>query len=404
MENSPEIKLKIRFIMLIAKALHRYGASADRIETALTVISEKLAIEGSYFSLPTSIMGNFKISDDDEFTRMERLDPGKINLEKLYYADKTVDDVIDEKISIKDGIHRLKFIIDKNPLHSDFATIIALIILASNISLLLGGNIFDSLLSGFLGLLIGTFNSEVKIERFDTISEAIMAFMVSFVALSFSSFYPGLHPNIVILATLIYFVPGLSLTMAIGEISSQNLTAGTARLVGALVILMKLAFGTYLGSILAQYFFMPAMSEIETIHPLVKFICLLFISFSFVISFQARWNESIWIIIAGLSTYYINTITAAHLGVTAAALIAGTYIGAGSNLYARVLNRPSMIASLPAIILLVPGSIGFKGIEFLFSQNVLEGISTLFNTLTIGLALVAGTYFGNLIIRPKRSL
>lgn len=404
MENSAEIKLKIRFIMLIAKALHRYGASADRIENALTIISQKLNINANYFSLPTSIMGNFKISEDDEFTRMERLDPGKINLEKLYFADKTVDDVIDEKISVKDGIARVKFIIDKAPLHSDFASIVAIIILASNVSLILGGNIFDSLLSAFIGLLIGIINSEVKIERIDTISEAIIAFITAFIAMSFSVFYPGLHPNIVILASLIYFVPGLSLTMAIGEISSQNLTAGTARLVGALVILFKLAFGTYLGSILSQYFFMPEMSEIETIHPLVKFISLLFISFSFVINFQARWQETFWIMLAGISTYYINSLIASQLGLTASALIAGTYIGAGSNLYARVLNRPSMIVSLPAIILLVPGSIGFKGIEFLFSQNALEGVNTLFNTLTIGLALVAGTYFGSIIIRPKRSL
>lgn len=404
MENTPEIKQKIRFIMLIAKALHRYGASADRIENALQIISEKLKIQASYFSLPTSIMGNFKISEDDEFTRMERLDPGKINLEKLYFADQTVDDVIDEKISIRDGIQRLQFIIDKNPLHSDFATIISLIILASNVSLILGGNVFDSFLAGFLGLVLGIFNSEVKIERFDTISEAIMAFMVSFTSFSFSSFYSGMHPNIIILATLIYFVPGLSLTMAIGEISSQNLTAGTARLVGAMVILLKLAFGTYLGSIMANYFFIPQTTDFETIHWLVKFTALILISFSFVISFQARWQETIWIIIAGMSTYYINVNVTAHLGQTAAALITGSYIGAGSNLYARVLNRPSMIVSLPAIILLVPGSIGFKGLEFLFSQNTVDGINTLFNTLTIGLALVAGTYFGNLIIRPKRSL
>lgn len=404
MDNTPAIKQKIRFIMLIAKALHRYGASADRIENALQVISEKLKIEASYFSLPTSIMGNFKVSDDDEFTRMERLDPGKINLEKLYYADKTVDDVIDEKISVADGIQRLQFIIDKKPLHSDFSTIISLIILASNISLVLGGNLFDSLLAGFLGLVLGIFNSEVKIERFDTISEALMAFTVAFTSFSFSSFYSGMHPNIIILSTLIYFVPGLSLTMAIGEISSQNLTAGTARLMGALVILLKLAFGTYLGSILAHYFFIPQGADFETTHELVKFMALLFISFSFVISFQARWQETIWIILAGTTTFYINSYVISQLGQTAATLITGTYIGAGSNLYARALNRPSMIVSLPAIILLVPGSIGFKGLEFLFSQNTVDGINTLFNTITIGLALVAGTYFGNLIIRPKRSL
>ena len=59
MQNSPE-KLKIKFIMLMARALHRYGASADRIETALYVISEKLKVQADYFSLPTSIMASFK--------------------------------------------------------------------------------------------------------------------------------------------------------------------------------------------------------------------------------------------------------------------------------------------------------------------------------------------------------
>jgi uncharacterized membrane protein YjjB (DUF3815 family) len=63
-----------------------------------------------------------------------------------------------------------------------------------------------------------------------------------------------------------------------------------------------------------------------------------------------------------------------------------------------------MIFSLPAIILLVPGSIGFKGLEFLFSHNTIEGINTLFNTFIIGIALVAGNYFGNILIKPKRNL
>jgi len=396
-------KLKIRFIMLMAKCLHRYGASADRIENALFSISDKLKLNASYFSLPTSIMASFKV-EDDEFTRMERLDPGKINLEKLYYSDMTVDDVIDEKVTLQEGINRLQFIIDKNPLHSDFSTVLSLMILASNVSLILGGNIFDALACAILGMIAGLFSAQVKIERFDTISEAIIAFIVAFIAFLLSSTQYDFHPNIIILATLIYYVPGLSLTMAIGEISSQNLTAGTARLMGALVILLKIAFGAYIGSVLAQNIATAHIPEVVVIHPIIKMISLVFISFSFVINFQSRWEETPWIILAALSTYWFNSFLIANLGTTAAALISGAYIGAGANLYARLLKRPSMIVSLPAIILLVPGSVGFKGLEFLFSQNTLSGINTLFNTLILGLALVAGTYFGNLIVRPKRSL
>lgn len=403
MNKSADIKLKIKFIMLIAKALHRYGASADRVETALMVLSEKLNVRADYFALPTSIMASFRM-EDDEFTRMLRLDPGKINLEKLYYSDKTVDDVIDEKLALKDGISRIQFIIDKEPIHSDFLSVLGMTLLAFNAALLLGGSFYDALLSGAMGFISGIFTAQIKIERIDTIMEALTAFFIAFSATLFAGVYQVLHPSIIILSSLLYFFPGLSLTMAIGELSSQNLTAGSARFMGAIVILLKIAFGTYMGTLWANALVVPFEAPLIPLSMLIKTIALILVSLSFVINYQARWQETPWILLAGISTYFLNRYLGAHFGNTAAAILAGTYIGAGSNIYARVLQRPSMIVSLPAIILLVPGALGYKSLEFLFSQNTLDGINSLFNTLTIGLALVAGTYFGSLIVKPKRSL
>jgi uncharacterized membrane protein YjjP (DUF1212 family) len=403
MNRSADIKLKIKFIMLIAKALHRYGASADRVETALMVLSEKLNVRADYFALPTSIMGSFRM-EDDEFTRMLRLDPGKINLEKLYYSDKTVDDVIDEKLTLKDGINRIEFIIDKEPIHSDLLSVLGMTLLAFNAAILLGGSFYDAIFSGVMGIISGIFTAQIKIERIDTIMEALTAFFIAFSATVFAGVYQVLHPSIIILSSLLYFVPGLSLTMAIGEVASQNLTAGSARFMGAIVILLKIAFGTYMGSLVASSFVTPFEAPLMSESMVFKTIALVLVSFSFVINFQARWQETPWIILAGITTYFLNRYLGAHFGQTAAAILAGTYIGAGSNLYARLLQRPSMIVSLPAIILLVPGALGYKSLEFLFSQNAIDGINSLFNTLTIGLALVAGTYFGSLIVKPKRSL
>ena len=244
----------------------------------------------------------------------------------------------------------------------------------------------------------------MKIERIDTISDALIAFLVGFVSIVFASKFTTIQPNIVILASLIYYVPGLSLTMAIGEVSSQNLTAGTARFMGAIVILLKLGFGAYLGSIVAQFYFTPHNEVVAALSEISKNISLTFVCFSLVVCFQARWQETLWIIIAGVSTFWVNKIAGLYLGSIAAALIAGSYIGAGSNLFARILNRPSMIVSLPAIILLVPGSVGFKALEFLFGQDAISGINTLFTTFNLGIALVAGTYFGSILIKPKRTI
>lgn len=398
---------KTQFIISLAKALHRYGASADRIEKALFLVSQKLEIEANYFSFPTGIFSNFKLPEDDEYTSMERLDPGKINLEKLYLTDKTVDMVLDGEITLKEGTQRLKEIISKKEIFSDLYVNIALFFLAAGVTIILKGSLTDALCAGLLGLFSGLFTSSVKTERIDTIIETLMAFVVSFVAFTLPALgVEKANPTVIILATLIYFLPGLNITTAIHEISSQNLTSGTARLTGALVILLKISFGSYIGAEVAQSIF-PAQitpSITAALDPLWIIPTLLVVPLSFVVLFQARKEDAFWILLAGVASYLSSQFFALHLGSVAGAFASGVFIGSGSNLFARLLQRPSMIVLMPAIILLVPGSVGYRGLNFLFTQNTIDGINTLFHTASIGIALVAGAYFGNVLIKPKRTL
>lgn len=405
MNHNASIKEKVEFIMLMANALHRYGASADRIEKALYLVSDKLKVEANYFSLPTGIFANFKLPDQDEFTSMERLDPGKINLEKLYLADQTVDFVIDGKVSVREGSKILQDIFAKKTLFSDSMVNISLFFLAFGVAIFLKGNIYDALAAGVCGLFSGFFTSTVKVESVDSIADALIAFGASFFAFTCMQFGLNVNPSIVILASLIYFIPGLSLTLAIHEISSQNLTSGTARLNGALIILMKISFGSYMGAEVAQGLFPAVLTAPEApVSSIWQWPALVLVALSFVVSFQARLRDAFWIVVAGLLSFSASKILSAQFGVVAGAVGCGILIGAGSNLFARVLQRPAMIVLMPAIILLVPGSIGYKGLNFLFTQNAIEGINTLFNSISIGVGLVAGAYFGNILIKPKRTL
>lgn len=398
-------KEKVKFIMLLAGALHRYGASADRIEKALFLVSEKLGVEGNYFSIPTGIFANFKMPGEDEFTSMERLEPGKINLEKLYLSDHTVDLVLEGKLTINEGSERLKEIFDMRPRFSELAVNISLFFLAFGVAIFLKGNIYDALCAGALGLVSGLFTSTVKVERIDTISDAALAFLVSFGAFMCQGQGLPVTPSIIILASLIYFIPGLSLTLAIHEISSQNLTSGTARLTGALIILLKISFGSFIGAEVAKAFFKTdQINTLAAVPEIWVWPSLVVVALTFVVSFQARSKDALWIVLAGLLSFSASKFFSAQFGPIAGAVGSGLVIGAGSNLFARALQRPAMIVLMPAIILLVPGSIGYKGLNFLFTQNAIEGINTLFNSITIGVGLVAGAYFGNIFVKPKRTL
>jgi len=83
---------------------------------------------------------------------------------------------------------------------------------------------------------------------------------------------------------------------------------------------------------------------------------------------------------------------------------AGMVVTAAGNLYGRYFNRPSALIRVPGIILLVPGSLGFRSFNFVLERDVMLSLDTAFAVITALIALVAGILFGNLLVSPRRNL
>jgi uncharacterized membrane protein YjjB (DUF3815 family) len=58
---------------------------------------------------------------------------------------------------------------------------------------------------------------------------------------------------------------------------------------------------------------------------------------------------------------------------------------------------------VPGILLLVPGSIGYRSLNALMEREVVSGIETAFSMLVIAVSLVAGLLMSN-AVTPRRSL
>src|SRR4029079_14281814 len=50
---------RIEFLLRLGRALHTYGSGAHRLEDVLAHVTEKLGLEGQFFSTPTSIFAAF---------------------------------------------------------------------------------------------------------------------------------------------------------------------------------------------------------------------------------------------------------------------------------------------------------------------------------------------------------
>jgi len=85
-------------------------------------------------------------------------------------------------------------------------------------------------------------------------------------------------------------------------------------------------------------------------------------------------------------------------------LVGAFALGVLANVYARWLDRPAMVVSVPAMLLLVPGGMGFRGMASLLDRDTLTGVDTLFAMLLVAMAIAAGLLVATALVSPQRSL
>jgi uncharacterized membrane protein YjjB (DUF3815 family) len=246
--------------------------------------------------------------------------------------------------------------------------------------------------------------------RWGDAHEAVSAFLATLIATLVGSFVAPLSLQNVIIAALIVLMPGLTLTTAVSELTSRQLVSGTARFAGALTVLLKLTFGAVAATQIVNLFgWQPMPNAGDALPEWVPWITLLAGSFSFAVLFKAARRDVLLVMASVWLGYAVTRLANLLPGVAENALpggvfFAGMVVTATGNLYGRVFNRPSALIRVPGIILLVPGSLGFRSFNFVFERDVMLGLDTAFAVLTALIALVAGILFGNLLMPPRRNL
>jgi uncharacterized membrane protein YjjB (DUF3815 family) len=69
--------------------------------------------------------------------------------------------------------------------------------------------------------------------------------------------------------------------------------------------------------------------------------------------------------------------------------------------FARVRRQPPALTLVPAIVLLVPGSIGFSSLSSMLNQQVVPGVESAFRTVLISVALATGLLIADIVIPPR---
>ena len=137
----------------------------------------------------------------------------------------------------------------------------------------------------------------------------------------------------------------------------------------------------------------------------VEWVGLVVAGYAFAVAFRASRRDYLLVMASAALGYLISRIGGQLWGDVAGVFLGAFLMTVLGNLYARWKNRPGALVRLPGIILLVPGSVSFRGLITLMQQQDLSaGQAALMAVVNILMALIAGLMFGNLLAPARRNL
>lgn len=405
------LKTRIAFVVDLARRLHEYGTAAPRLEDVINLVSARLGLACNVLSTPTSIVMSFSDPAHEdglaEVTQVVRLPPGEVNLKRLCQVDEIADQVIDGKLDLAAGRRRLReFGPSRHPIAHRLWLVASYGISAGSIAAILHTGWAGVAAAALIGVLIGCIYLLSKGRpNIAAASEALAALLATLIATLIAVHVTPIALRSVVIASLIVLMPGLTLTTAVRELSSQHLISGTARMMGAMATLLKLAFGTAAAAQLCLLLGWIPPADAEAAVPLwTEWLAVFAAALAFAVLFRSP-RRYVPVVVAAVVLGYVCTwLGGAYVSPAFGVFTGSLVIGAASNLFARITQRPGALVREPGIILLVPGSVGFRTLSFVFERDVLLGIDTAITLVTLLLSIVAGLLFGDLLIPPRRKL
>jgi len=379
------------FLRALAEALHISGMPAHDLERQLNAIGQRLGVRVDCFAVLTMITLNIVADDGSQRLEMIRLPVYDYNMTRLIALEKLSGE-LSSLDQLADCARQLKEIMAAPPLWRGWPYVLLGALLSASVAVLLRGGWREVLCGGLVGwLFVGTQQWLARNPRLGPAAPVILCALAALAAQILSLVFPGLAVFLTAVAGVVLLLPGFTLTIAMSELATQNLLAGSGRLVGACMLLFMMGAGLAIGNEIGQQLLPTARAGITGALP----------------------DWLIWPAIAAMGIALLGLLQvplrAAHVLVGGCLVAWGAYAGVGAalgnivgafagalavatagHLYHRLSGQPDILVKIPGLIVLVPGSMGFRGLHALMEQESIVGIGLLTEMLLTGAVLAVG--------------
>ncbi|KAF9387346.1 hypothetical protein CPC16_007096 [Podila verticillata] len=389
------------FLITIAKALILYGAPTHRIEETCALLARKMEVDASFALLPGLMTISF--SDPETHTsdtRHLRCTQGM----DMYKLSKVYTIALD--VLHGGGIERANKELEKVTVEKGYypvwVTVLAWTTSAAFVApLAFHGSWLDTALAGLCGLIVGLLGVvAAKLPVYGNVFEVTSSIVVGFIGKAFAE---RVCFSAVTLAGVVILLPGLLLTQSIMELASRNIVSGAVRMFYALMYAFFLGFGLSLGSELWD--FVSGTNYVATpqdcmrgLNPWWFFLIFPAVSTSINIVFNAHPSQWIGMTLVSSVGFTVSYFMTAGPQVTAS--IAAFAVGIAGQMYGRLTGKLSYVPLLSGVLLLVPGSVGVRGVLALIGSDPSQGFNFALVMVNTSVAITLGVFCSALVWYP----
>jgi uncharacterized membrane protein YjjP (DUF1212 family) len=328
-------------------------------------------------------------------------------LDKLARLGELLNEIKEGSLSISDAYDRIDQIDQVPPPWGKFASLLGYVFTGLGLAPLLGAGWTDTFVATVFSILV--YGMVLLSARMGAITTSWMplstALITGFLATLVKYWVPDLNLVLVILSAVAIILPGYSISLGVGELVAQHVLSGVSNLMSGLITLIKQIAGAIIGISIASLFVTTAATEPET--PVNQMWVMLLFPLLLVglgLAFQVSRRDFPWsVLLSGIA--FLGVLGGTSLMDSNLGNLLGTIIAVVlANLWSRKTGRPTSIVLIPAIVMLVSGTIGFRGLAAMAEGELLLGVQQFLQMFIVAITILAGILIGFTIVRPEPNL
>jgi uncharacterized membrane protein YjjP (DUF1212 family) len=407
MPDDAALELLLRF----AAVGHEAGYATADLEDRALRLGESLGLHDVQISVTPTVVTISTGPLTDQRTHTLRVRPASVDLGVITKLDDVITGVLDRKTTAAEALAALGA---AKPIRRPWPVLVAAYSLAgAAVTPVLGGGWRETVAAAIVGLAIGGIAVLTsRSRRMEPIAAPLAAIAASFGAALLAEAGFEATPDVVTLAALVVFLPGMVLTVGIRELSTEQLASGVANIANALIQLVGLAFGVEIGrSVAADWFGPQAEIHPHTALAWTQVPGAIAAGIAFTVTLRARSRDAPLMCGATLLALLVNHAGASLLGRQAGVFAAALVVGVVGALVALRLRLSPLVFVVPGVLMLVPGSASFTTVLDLLTNKSVNGTHASLQALVTTLSIAYGLLIASMIVpiggggdrHPRRS-